>query len=609
VAGALILAPVTATAQAPLGGEFRVNTFTTGDQAHPSLASDAAGNFVVVWHSLNESGGAYSVFARRYDASGQAIDASGFRVNAVTAGSHSSPSVAAGGDGRMVVVWHSTGLDGGGHAVYARRYDAAGAPLGGEFRVNTHTPGDQNDAAVAMDAAGRSLIAWTSAGQDGEGSGIFARIYDAMGTPGGEFRVNPYTTADQRDPSVASDANGTFVVTWTSAQQDGDGYGVFVRRFDANGAPLGAELQVNAYTTGHQTAPSVASHPHGGFVVAWASAGQDGSGQGVFARHFDAEGAAQGGELRVNAYVTGFQGLPAVAADEDTFVVTWTSVLPDDDVSGVRARRYDWSGTPLGGEFRVNTFTTGYQMYPVVNVLPEGRFVVSWISDRQDGSGWGVYAQRLAPDVIFADGFEGGDLSAWASAATDGGDLTVRAEAALRSTTAGLRGVVDDTAALYVQDDSPTDEPRYRARFYFDPNGFDPGEEEGHFRLRLLVGFEEDPIRRVFAVVLRRIGGQYALMGRARLDDDSQAQTVFVPIADTPHFVELQWVRSSGADANDGSFMLWIDGTPISTLAGLDNRRSTLDFVRLGALSVKAGATGTLFWDEFESRRQGFIGP
>ena len=103
MAGALLLAPVSVPAQAPLGGNFRVNTFTTGDQAHPSVASDAAGNFVVVWHSLNESGGAYSVVARRYDAAGQAVDASGFRVNAVTAGSHSSPGVAADPDGRMVV--------------------------------------------------------------------------------------------------------------------------------------------------------------------------------------------------------------------------------------------------------------------------------------------------------------------------------------------------------------------------------------------------------------------------------------------------------------------------------------------------------------------------
>jgi hypothetical protein len=608
--GALLLAPLTATAQAPLGGNFLINTFTTGDQAHPSLASDAAGNFVVVWHSLNESEAAYSVVARRYDAAGQAVDASGFRVNVVTAGSHSSPGVAADPDGRMVVVWHSTGQDGSGHGVFARRYEASGTPAGVEFRVNTHTAGDQNDAAVAKDAAGNFVVAWTSRDQDGDGQGVFARRYDAAGTPlGAEFRVNAHTSGDQADAAVASDADGNFVVVWTSAGQDGDGMGIFGRRFDAGGVPLGDEFRVNGHTTAHQAGPTLASRADGRFVVAWASAGQDGSGQGVFARRYAADGSAQPGEFRVNAYVTGFQGLPSVAADEDGFVVTWTSERPDDPQAGVRARRFDWFGAPTSSEFRVNTFTTGYQMYSVVQALPEGRFIVSWISYGQDGSAWGVYAQRFAADVIFADGFESGDLSAWSSAATGGGDLTVAAEAALGSTAAGLRGVVDDTAALYVQDDSPEDEPRYRARFHFDPNGFDPGEALGRFRLRLFVGFEEQPTRRVFAVVLRRMGGSYALLGRARLDDDAQAQTGFLPVTDGPHFVEIDWVRSSGPDANDGSFALWIDGNPVSALPGLDNSRSTLDFVRLGALSVKAGAAGTVYWDEFESRRTSDIGP
>lgn len=66
---------------------------------------------------------------------------------------------------------------------------------------------------------------------------------------------------------------------------------------------------------------------------------------------------------------------------------------------------------------------------------------------------------------------------------------------------------------------------------------------------------------------------------------------------------------SSGPDANDGSFQLWIDDTSVSMLTGLDNSRSAVDMARLGALSVKSGAAGTLYWDEFESRRLTAIGP
>ena len=47
------------------------------------------------------------------------------------------------------------------------------------------------------------------------------------------------------------------------------------------GAPLGGEVPVNSTTTGDQQAPSVAALPGGGYVVAWTSANQDGSGNGI----------------------------------------------------------------------------------------------------------------------------------------------------------------------------------------------------------------------------------------------------------------------------------------------------------------------------------------
>jgi hypothetical protein len=203
---------------------------------------------------------------------------------------------------------------------------------------------------------------------------------------------------------------------------------------------------------------------------------------------------------------------------------------------------------------------------------------------------------------------DAGTFGAWSTSSTDGGDLSVSALAAMKLTAFGIRALVDDTAGLYVQDDTPDDVSRYRARFYFDPNGFDPGEALGHRRTRIFIAFEDGP-RRLAAVVLRRLGGSYSLMVRARVDDDSQADTPFIPISDAPHVVELDWRRSSGPDAEDGSLELWIDGVSVATLTGLDNSISAVDFVRMGALSVKTGANGSMYWDEFESRRVTYIGP
>jgi hypothetical protein len=80
--------PMLARAQ-PVGEEFQINTYTTSPQTVPRIASDASGNFVVVWQK-------------------------GFVSN-----------------------------------VHGQRFDSAGAPLGGEFVVNTYTFYDQRLPSVA----------------------------------------------------------------------------------------------------------------------------------------------------------------------------------------------------------------------------------------------------------------------------------------------------------------------------------------------------------------------------------------------------------------------------------------------------------------------------
>jgi hypothetical protein len=220
-----------------------------------------------------------------------------------------------------------------------------------------------------------------------------------------------------------------------------------------------------------------------------------------------------------------------------------------------------------------------------------------------------VSAGADAGDLLFRDGVESGLLTSWAAATTDAGDLSVAPEAALAATTRGLKVVVDDRAPLWVHDDTPDAEGRYRARFYLDPNGFDPGEATGKNRAIVLRAFQEAPQQRLIQVVLRRAGGQYAVRGDVRLDDEAVASTPFVPITDAPHLIELDWRKASAPGANDGAFELLVDGVSAGRLEGLDNDVRAIDMVRLGAMSLKAGAAGTLYLDQFESRRAIAIGP
>src|SRR5262245_42259261 len=182
----------------PVGGEFRANTYTTNIQALPAVAVDADGDFVVAWNSYLQDGSLYGVYAQRYNGEGVPQGAE-FRANTTTTGHQSGPAVAVDAGGNFVIAWASQ-QDGSQSGVYARRYSAAGVPLGPEFRANTFTAGIQDAPAVAVDAAGDFVVAWTDGrfpgtGQDGSGYGVYARRFSADGTPlGMEFRVNTFTT-------------------------------------------------------------------------------------------------------------------------------------------------------------------------------------------------------------------------------------------------------------------------------------------------------------------------------------------------------------------------------------------------------------------------------
>lgn len=420
VEAALLLA-LLRTAAAPAGAqlagaEFQVNTYTTDSQAHSAVASDPAGGFIVVWDSETQDGWARGVRGRRFDPEGAPLGGE-FPVNTYTTLAQGIPAVAADGGGNFVVTWTSYQQDGNAAGVFAQRF-AAGVPQG-EFQVNSFTTSDQKGVGIAADASGDTALVWWSVGQDGSDAGIYTRRYDGAGLPVlGEQLVNVHTNGIQWTPAVAALGGDEFVVTWASYGQDGSGDGIFARLVDAAGLPAGAEIPVNSFTTGSQNAPSVAADAAGGFVVVWASAGQDGSAEGVFGQRFDAAGAPQGGEFRVNVATLGVQREPAVAADADGgFLVTWQG--QDGGNYGVFGRYLSETGTPASGEFRVNTSTSNYQMRPAVAAAGAGEFLVVWESAFQDGSGVGVYGQR-ALRGLFLDSFDSADVCAW-SLAVGGG--------------------------------------------------------------------------------------------------------------------------------------------------------------------------------------------
>ena len=270
--------------------------------------------------------------------------------------------------------------------------------VGTEFRVNSTTAQSQYDPSVAALSNGGFVVTWQSDGQDTSASGIYAQRYSADGTKAGaEFLVNSTTANDQKEPSALGLAGGSFVIAWVSQGQDGSGWGVYAQRYTADGLTAGVEFPINTYTDSDQGQPALAALAGGGFVATWIS-NQDGSGYGVYAKLFSVNGQVTKNEFRVNTEINGNQMAPAVTAlAQGGFAVTWVSDSGQDGASGgIYAQRYLADGNAVGSEFKVNTTTAANQYQPDICALAEGGFVVVWSSE-QAGS-YDVYAQKFGSD-------------------------------------------------------------------------------------------------------------------------------------------------------------------------------------------------------------------
>lgn len=272
-------------------------------------------------------------------------------------------------------------------------------PSGGsEFRVNTTTSGMQGEPDVAMDAEGDYVVVWSSISA-ASGYDIFAQRYNALGQPqGSEFQVNTYTTHHQSGASIAMDTDGDFVVVWNSYTQDGDAGGIYSQRFNSHGLAQGSEFRVSTFTTGYQQGVDVAMDADGDFAIAF----QDVM-EGVFVRRYNAQGIAQGSEFLVEAGPLS-PDVPRIAMDDDgDFVVVWSSSHLD---YRANAQRYDSQGVPVGTRLVMNSQTNGLQPQPDVAMDDSGNFLITWIAHYLGGEN-GVMARRYdAQGVVQGNTFQ-----------------------------------------------------------------------------------------------------------------------------------------------------------------------------------------------------------
>ena len=383
-----------------IGYEFQVNTFTNGDQnSSPipaqSVTALANGDFVVAWDSEDQDGSGKGAFAQIFSSDGTK-KGSEFQVNSGTQNNQEHPTVTALDDGGFIIAFMSYGQDGESSNYtnsYAQRYDASGATIGSQFILHNNSDQYQHMPVVTALDNGKFVATWQA--QYTNQYKIYSRIFDSNNTPTGvEFMVNTSTSGMQHHADTVKLKNGDFVVSWVDTGQQSTG--IYGQRFDSTGNKLGGEFQVNSYTVLDQQEPALTALDDGGFVVSWQSNGQDGDGYGIFAQRYDASGNTVGSEFQVNTTTSNSQEFSTgVGLSDGGFLIAWTSNLQDGSGYGVFGQRFDQNGGSVGNEFQINTYTTNDQDRISLAQLANGNVIATWDSNGQDGSGDGVFAQIL----------------------------------------------------------------------------------------------------------------------------------------------------------------------------------------------------------------------
>jgi subtilisin-like proprotein convertase family protein len=382
------LEPRTLLSLPPAGPEFRVNTSTAGQQhtvmENRAVASDAAGNFVVVWESdptfLNNG----ALYGQRFNAAG--VRQGGEFLIAPDTNTIRPADVAMDAGGNFVVVW----MDG--LALYSQRFNAAAVAQGSARLIATDVGFNTN---VAMDADGDYVVTWEQL-PDGfiwEHRGIFAQRFDAIGAPqGGYFQANTDTSVNHFNPGVAMSAGGDFVLTWQAESPVPPGSlsqsVLQARMYSSQGNPRGDQFNLTAPQHVVSPAADVAMDAAGNAAVAWTEPSPTGPSSDVHVRRFSPAVVPLGADLLASGG-TAIAIEPTIAmAANGTYVVTWMNRTQ------VMGQYVNAAGFKDGGEFLAYAPTTDVGWRAALSMDADGDFVV--VRTDSDGSQADVFARQFS---------------------------------------------------------------------------------------------------------------------------------------------------------------------------------------------------------------------
>ncbi len=375
----------------PSGSNFRVNDDTgAADQYSPAIAMDDSDFFTIVWQDDRNKN--FDIYAQRYSPNSTPLG-SNFKVNNdIGSFDQEYPAISTDGSGNFILTWQDYRK--GNWDIYAQRYNPSGNPLGSNFKVNDDTAtAFQRYPAMVMDNTGSFIITWVDY-RNGKVN-IYAQRYNSAGNPMEiNFKVNDDTgtTLAYSSPAIALDGSGNFVITWSGERNNSANLDIYAQRYNPSGIPLGSNFKVNDDTGDiWQESPAIAMDGSGNFIITWRN--HRNLNADIYAQRYNSSGNPIGSNFQVNEDIgTPDQAFPAIAVDgSGNFVITWYDYRNGN--YDIYAQRYNFLGTPLGPNFKMNDDPgSSSQRYPAIALDSSGNFVITWQDYRSDYSD--IYAQK-----------------------------------------------------------------------------------------------------------------------------------------------------------------------------------------------------------------------
>lgn len=400
----------------PVASQFVVNTTTIGDQFESSITALANGQFVVVWQSDTGLGGDLPIKGQIYNADGTPSGGE-FSVNGGPGEWSGDPYVAALTSGGFVVTWTEFNGDPSGfdNGIRGQVMSDTGMAVGPQLVINTTTAQSQRQSSITTREDGSFLVLWDSPGPVGGQSYVLAQLYSASGVAiGGEIPITT-VSAFQSQGRGAELSDGRMVVAWTdyTSTIDGSESATRFQILSSTGVQIGSPTIGNTSTIGSQVLVEVMANADGGFTTFYINYSRANlNGRVLTAQSFDAAGVAVGSEIAILSRADRIDFTDIDRLDDGSYAVTYSTTGDPRDTSGggVFVETFDANFAPIGSSQIANTTTTGFQSAGGLAVVGGQMMVVWHTSDSAtDGDSFAIVARVFSGTSAPVIGTNGAD--------------------------------------------------------------------------------------------------------------------------------------------------------------------------------------------------------